>query len=92
MSRASKQEKDDAVRRRVECLTPEERMLVLLKRELYGGSWDQIVADLEARLQGRPYIFALANRIEDDLERIRRLREWERRWSADLSEYIQLES
>ena len=55
----------------VETLSSEERMLVVLKRELYEGSWDEMAADLQARLDGRPYIFKLAHRIEDDLERCR---------------------
>lgn len=58
----------------VASLTPEERLLVRLKAELYEGSWDELVADLEARLHGRPYILKLATRIEDDLARIDRLR------------------
>jgi hypothetical protein len=70
----------------------EERMLVVLKRELYEGSWDEMTADLKARLEGRPYIFKLAHRIADDLERIERLREFERRNRIDLSDYVKLET
>jgi hypothetical protein len=69
----------------------EERMLVLLKRELYEGSWDEMAADLKARLDGRPYIFKLVHRISDDLERIERLREFERRNRVDLSDFVRLE-
>ena len=79
------------VQRFVEGLSSEERMLVVLKRELYECSWDEMVADLQARLEGRPYIFKLAHRIVDDLERIQRLREFERRWDLDLSDYVKLE-
>ena len=66
-------------------------MLVVLKRELYEGSWDDMVADLQARLEGRPYIFKLAHRIADDLERIERLRDFERRCKVDLSDHVELE-
>ncbi|OQB85527.1 MAG: hypothetical protein BWX88_01793 [Planctomycetes bacterium ADurb.Bin126] len=66
-------------------------MLVVLKHELYEGSWDEMVADLRARLEGRPFIFKLANRINDDLVRIERLREFERDHRVDLSEYVTLE-
>lgn len=69
----------------------EEKMLVVLKAELYEGSWDEMLADLKARLEGRPYIFKLAHRIHDDLERIERLREFERRNKVDLCDYVQLE-
>jgi hypothetical protein len=58
-------------------LTPQERLLVRVKNELYGGSWDELVADLEARLAGRPYVLRLATRIEDDLERVKKLRAFE---------------
>jgi len=66
-------------------------MLVVLKRELYEGSWDEMVADLQARLEGRPYIFKLAHRIADDLERITHLREFERQEGVDLGEYVGLD-
>ncbi|MFP3938045.1 MAG: hypothetical protein ACLFVW_06850 [Phycisphaerae bacterium] len=82
---------EDAVRRFVEAMSPEERMLVVLKRELYEGNWDEMVADLNARLEGRPYIFKLAHRITDDLERIRRLRRFEQTHGVDLCEYVPTE-
>lgn len=83
---------DRQVRQFVERLGREERMLVLLKRELYDGRWDDMVADLRARLEGRPYIFKLVNRITDDLERIERLRAFEDAHGLDLSDYVQVES
>ena len=80
------------VQRMVDLLTSEERMLVVLKRELYEGSWDEMAADLRVRLGGGPYIFKLAHRIEDDLERIDRLRSFEQRCGVDLSDYVKLET
>ena len=82
---------EDKVRQLIMSLTSEERMLVVLKRELYDSNWDDMVADLKARLEGGPYIFKLAHRISDDLERISRLRELEARLGLDLSEYVKLE-
>lgn len=79
-------------RRFVERLTRQERLLVVVARELYGGDWDQVVADLRARLTGRPFVFKLANRIEDDLDRIERLRRFEEAHRVDLSEWVTLES
>ncbi len=81
---------EQEVSRFVESLSNEERMLVVLKSELYDGSWDEMQADLKARLEGRPYIFKLAHRITDDLERISKLREFERKYDIDLSEYVDL--
>ena len=66
-------------------------MLVVLKRELYDGSWDEMETDLRARLEGQPYVFKLAHRISDDLERIVRLRQFERRHGVDLGDYVTLE-
>jgi len=82
---------DDKVRRFVEAMTGEERMLVVLKRELYEGSWEEMVADLKARLEGRPYIFKLAHRITDDLGRIERLRQFEADSGVDLSDYVRMQ-
>ncbi|MHC4294037.1 MAG: hypothetical protein ACYSTL_00460 [Planctomycetota bacterium] len=82
----------DEVRQFVDAMTGEDRMLVVLKGELYEGSWEEMAADLKARLEGRPYIFKLAHRIADDLERIERLREFEVRMGVDLSEFVKLES
>jgi len=88
---SARAESQEDVQRFVEGMTTEERMLVVLKRELYESSWDEMEADLKARLDGQPYIFKLAHRIADDLERIKRLRDFERRCGADLSDYVKLE-
>lgn len=82
---------EEQIRVFVQGMTSEERMLVVLKRELYEGSWDEMQADLKARLEGRPYIFKLAHRISDDLVRIQRLRTFEATHGVDLSEYVKLE-
>ena len=81
----------EKVRQFVQALTSEERMLVVLKAELYEGSWDEMSADLRARLEGRPYIFKLAHRITEDPERIRRLRAFEESCGVDLSDYVRME-
>jgi len=80
----------EEVARFIERLTREERMLIVLKQELYDGSWDGMIADLEARLQGRPYVFKLANRIGEDLERISRLKAFEDEKGVDLGEMVKL--
>ncbi len=72
-------------------MSDEERMLVVLNRELYEGDWDEMVADLKGRLEGKPYIFKLAHRIADDLERIERLRGFEHDTGLRLAEYVKLD-
>jgi hypothetical protein len=54
-------------------LDAEDRMLVLVRDELYEGRWDLMRLDLLDRLHGKPHIFKLVNRIQDDLARIDRL-------------------
>ena len=83
---------EDAVARFVERLTGEQRMLIVLKRELYQGCWDSMLADLQARLQGKPYVFKLAHRIGDDIARIEGLLAYEQAQQVDLADYVNLES
>ena len=78
----------DAIREFVRTMTSEERTLVVIRDELYGGAWDEMVKDLEARLQAKPYVFKLATRIEDDVVRIRRLREFEQDQNINLKDYV----
>ena len=78
---------EEQVTRFVASLTPEERLLVRIKAELYEGSWDELVADLEARLSGRPYVLKLATRIEDDLVRVAKLRGFEKEQNIALEAF-----
>jgi hypothetical protein len=78
----------DAHKKFVDSMSPEERMLINLRDELYGGSWDQMEEDLRDRLKGRPYIFKLVNRIQDDLSRIERLRDYETQNKVNLADYL----
>lgn len=74
----------------VRSLDDKHRMLVVLKSQLYGGRWEPMLEDLQNRLEGKPYIFKLANRIKDDVERIARLREFEHAHGVDLADYVKL--
>jgi hypothetical protein len=71
-------------------LSEEHRMLVILKAQLYGGTWEPMLDDLQNRLDGKPYIFKLANRIRDDIERIEQMRKFEQEHNVDLSDYFEL--
>jgi len=70
-------------------LLPEEKILVIIRDELYDGNWDEMLEDLEARLAGRPYVLKLASRIEDDIKRIKRLRTLEEERGINLAEYVE---
>lgn len=83
---------DDEHKKYYAALTEEERMLLILRDELYGGSWDKMEEDLRNRLKGRPYIFKLVNRIEEDLKRIEKLRSYEQKHKINLQDYKTNES
>jgi len=74
----------------VASLSDEHRMLVVLKAQLYGGTWEPMLDDLQNRLEGKPYIFKLVNRIKDDIERIEQMRKFEEQHKVDLAEYVEL--
>ena len=74
----------------VESLSNEHRMLVVLKAQLYSGNWETMLDDLKNRLAGKPYIFKLTNRINDDIERIEEMRKFEVEHGVDLAEHVQL--
>jgi hypothetical protein len=85
---ALKAHADERVRQFVSSLSGEEIMLLRLRDDLYEGRWDAMLADLNDRLQGKPYVFKLAHRIQDDIERIERLHRFERQHHVDLAKYI----
>lgn len=71
-----------------ESLSEEETMLITLREELYGGIWGKMEQDLRDRLQGRPYIFKLVNRIEEDLHRIEKLKGYEDDHGVNFADYV----
>jgi hypothetical protein len=72
-------------------LSEEERMLVILKSQLYDGSWEPMLDDLKNRLTGKPYIFKLASRIKDDVERIEKMRKFELEHGVNLADFVELQ-
>jgi len=71
-------------------LSEEYRMLVILKAQLYDGIWEPMLDDLRNRLSGKPYIFKLVNRIQDDIKRIEEMQEFESEHNIDLADYIKV--
>ncbi|HIJ53063.1 MAG TPA: hypothetical protein HPP66_07900 [Planctomycetes bacterium] len=74
----------------VEGLSDEHRMLVVLKSQLYDNTWEPMLDDLQNRLAGKPYIFKLANRIQDDIRRIEEMQEFEAEHDVDLADYVKV--
>ena len=66
------------------------RMLIVLKAQLYEGSWEPMLDDLRNRLAGKPYIFKLVHRIQDDIERIEETQKFESEHGVDLADYVDL--
>jgi hypothetical protein len=69
-------------------LAPEEMQLLVLREVLYDGEWDEMIRDLEARKEGKPFVFQLKTRIEEDLERISVLRSYEEEHGVNLGKYV----
>jgi hypothetical protein len=78
------------VRDFVNGLSEEHRMLVVLKAQLYDDMWEPMLDDLRNRLSGKPYIFKLVNRIQDDIGRIEEMQEFECEHDIDLADYIKV--
>jgi hypothetical protein len=83
---------DPRVEAFIRALNDQYRMLIILKSQLYGGQWEPMLEDLTNRLEGKPYIFKLANRIKDDVERIQEMQQFEAENGIDLADFIKLES
>jgi hypothetical protein len=71
-------------------LSEEYRMLIVLKSQLYDGHWEPMLDDLSNRLAGKPYIFKLASRIQDDVDRIEAMRKFEAEHNIDLADYVDM--
>jgi|WetSurMetagenome_2_1015567.scaffolds.fasta_scaffold383126_2 hypothetical protein len=75
----------------VNTLSEQEKVLVICNYELYDGRWDLISHDLLERLEGRPYIFKLGERIRDDIERVTKLRRIEEENGIKLGDFVKIE-
>lgn len=78
----------EEVKRFIDTLSEDEKTLILLRDELYEGSWKEMLKDLKNRLTGKPYVFKLATRIEDDIKRIQKLKKFEEENSVNLGEFL----
>lgn len=82
---------DDRQRAFLEGLTKEDRLLVAIRNELYEGSWEELLADLEARRTRKPFVVKLATRIEEDITRVEKLRAFEREHAVDLGALLSVD-
>lgn len=61
----------------VDRLTDKYHVLLMLKSQVYGGSWESMIDDLQNSLTEKPYIMKLSNRIRADINRIEEMRQFE---------------
>ena len=87
-SKIDEKKRKNAIADFVRGLSAEHKMLIILKAQLYGGKWEPMYQDLKNRLEGKHYIFKLANRINDDIERIEQMRQFEQQYSVNLCDYV----
>jgi len=78
---------EDSIKDFCSALSPEEKMLITLRDELYTGSWEEMIQDLKYRSKKTPYIFKLVNRINADIERARKLQQFELKHDVNLADY-----
>jgi len=94
MAEASENSKKTSISKEVndyvDRLSDEHRMLVILKAQLYDGTWESMLDDLKNRLAGKPYIFKLVNRINDDIVRIEEMQKFEEEHNIDLADYVKM--
>ena len=87
---SSKQSLSGPVEDYVRMLSDEHKMLVILKSQLYSGKWEPMLDDLANRLEGKPYIFKLAARVKDDVDRINEMMDFEKAHHVDLADHVDL--
>lgn len=71
-----------------EVLSKDDKRLVFLRDEFYGGSWKEMLSDFKSQLKKKPFVFKLAHNIEADLRRIDRLSIYESKNHVNLSDLI----
>ncbi len=72
-------------------LESEEEQLIILRDFLYDGDWEEMLQDLRDRQGGKPFIFKLKSRIEEDVQRINGLRSYEQEHRVNLGSYAKPE-
>jgi hypothetical protein len=72
----------------LQSLSAEDEQLLVIRDFLYDGDWEEVIQDLRSRQSGKPFIFKLNTRIDEDLKRIDRLRGYERAHEVDLGKLL----
>jgi hypothetical protein len=83
-------DKDILAKEFISSLDQSVKVLIILRDELYDGSWDLMVKDLQSRLKGEPFIYKLANQIDADMQAITKIRDFEEKNLLNMGKYINL--
>ncbi len=71
-------------------LTEQDKVLIVCNYQLYDGDWQALLNDLQARLEGRPYVLKLGERIKEDIQRVHRLMEIEKENNIKLGDFVKV--
>ncbi len=71
-------------------LSEQDRVLIVCNYQIYDDNWDAMEKDLKDRLEGRPYVLKLGERIREDIERVLRLRKIEDKFGIKLGNYVKI--
>ncbi len=71
-------------------ITADDKMLIQLRDKLFAGSWQLFLKELRAQLKDNPSIFRFKtlSRIKSDIQRIKRLKEYEKRRKVNIKDLL----
>lgn len=91
LSSASPFESDESIHKDfINKLTIEEIVLLRLLESIYNGDWSALENDIEDRLRGKPIIFKISHRLGRDLESVRKLRSYEKKYNISLINFTSI--
>lgn len=76
------------VSRFLDSLDDNDRMLLDVLEVLYEGSWRDLLKDLRAARDGEPFVFKIADRVEQDIERVERMAAFEKQYGVKLKRLL----
>lgn len=81
---------DEELESVLKSLSEQDKVLIVCNYQLYDDNWNAMEKNLKNRLEGRPYVLKLGERIREDLERVKRLREIENKFDIKLGDYVKV--
>jgi hypothetical protein len=69
-------------------LTADERLLLMIRDDLYHGSWKETLQTLKHHLKQKPRITRLRDRIRADIARILKMQDVENKHQINLADFL----